>query len=398
MQGLDYADRHDLLPVVDMERYRSRYNEDDDRSLGTKNAWEYYFAQPSGLTVTEALSLNPLDNQGVEEGGLIYVGAIEPPPCVLHRIRELRSRYIRVRPEILAEVKSLLGSDFRPDVLGVHVRGTDMSRGNIPGHPVPLPALAYFEQAAALDRTHSFSRIFLACDELETVSLFKKYFTDRLLVIEAHRTSVDAVVTNDYRWLFEPRRELHRYRLGREVLMDALLLARCGHLLCGISNVTHAAMYFSDGCQTVHPVPPLWCHPPPNEASRGRAFVSACPTLETPLSADALATQSEILQKLLENSENMNARTAQRVESLQKQMEALREQVAFLSRRASDKSDEAKAAHREMNSLKKNLARANSKIRRLKKRIAHLVNWWTWMGWRLMPWTKPGWRRNPLED
>ncbi len=391
MQGLDYADRHDLVPVVDMERHRTRYSEDDDRVLGTKNAWEYYFAQPGGLTVTEALLLDPLDNQGREEGDLIYVGAIQPPASVLDRMRDLRSRYVRVRPEILAEVESILGPDICPDVLGVHVRGTDMTRGSIPGHPVPPPAVVYLEQAAALDRKLSFSRIFLACDELETVSMFKDRFGDRLIAMEVHRTAATAAISTDYEWLFVPGRELHRYQLGREVLVDALLLARCGHLLCGISNVTHAAMYFSDERQTVHPVPPLWCNPPPNEASRGREFVSACPKLMAPLSDEALLAQLDGLQVLLENAENMNAAAA-------KEAEVLRDQVAILSRQSPGENDELKTARQEKRDLQRSLDKANSQINRFKKRILQLVNAWTWLGWRLLPWTKPSWRENPLDD
>ncbi len=391
IQGIDYADQHDLVPVVDMERYRTRYSEDDERVLGTKNAWEYYFAQPGGLTVAEALRLDPLNNQGSEKGPLIYVDAIQPPSHVFNRVRELLNRYIRVRPEILAEVESILGADTRPDILGVHVRGTDMRWGNIPGHPVSAPTIVYLEQATALDRKYSFSRIFLACDEVETVILFRERFGDRLLTVEAHRTAATIAISGDYQWLFEPRRELHCYQLGREVLMDALLLARCGHLLCGISNVSHAAMYFSDKLQDVHPVPPLWHLPHLHEASRGRSYVMADLKLTAPLSVDALMAQSEGLQILLENAENVNAETAREARELQ-------EKVAILTRKSSAENSELKAARKEVLALQKSLDHAHSQIGRFKHRILQLVNGWAWLGWRLMPWTKPSWRKNPLDD
>jgi len=43
------------------------------------------------------------------------------------------------------------------------------------------------------------------------------------------------------------------------------------------------------------------------------------------------------------------------------------------------------------------LALANARNGILSQRLSSLVNPWTWLGWRLMPWTKPAWRKHPLD-
>lgn len=367
LQALDYADLNDFAPVVDMERHITRYNEDDDSALGTKNAWEYYFEQPAGLSVAEALRLdpNPPDNQSRDFGRFIHVQNIEPPSDVLARARQLVARYVRIKPNVLAEADSILQPGVHSDILGIHVRGTDMRKANATGHVVPATDDAYLEQALALDRKHSFSRIFLACDEIETVSLFTEHFGERLMTSKAHRTSAAAPVSLDYQWLFRPQRQLHRYLLGLEVLVDTLLLARCGHLLCGISNVSHCAMYFSNERQTIHPVPPVWIRAKHKEPSWAHSFLDIWPKPYVPLSPAVLRGHAQQLQRLLEETVNSRTEAQQLVNDLQRKNE----------------SGEDIPTH----------------VGLLKSRIDHLVNRWTWLGWRLMPWTKPSWRHHPLD-
>src|SRR5262249_47414291 len=42
------------------------------------------------------------------------------------------------------------------------------------------------------------------------------------------------------------------------------------------------------------------------------------------------------------------------------------------------------------------LIAANARIAMLESRLSFLMDGWTWAKWRLLPWTKPCWRHNPL--
>ncbi len=312
LQGLEEADQRHLVPVVDMERYVTRYNEAEPVN-GTMNAWEYYVEQPTALTLAEALTQDPLDSGGVVKGGLFFTGFAlnAPAPDVLARGRELVRKYVRLKPEIARHLDSLLTKEAGARCAGVHVRGTDQRHGGFPGHPVPAGPDAYLEQTVMLDKEYSFDRIFLATDEQETVSMFEREFGARLLTIPAHRTPSDVVEANfskDYTWLFgASERDRHHYRLGLEVLTDALLLSRCSHVVCGVSNVSRAAMFFAEETQRVHPVPPLWITPNSGGPSLGRAYLALLPPPTYQPTAAILEKNIQELQRLLEDSENERA-------------------------------------------------------------------------------------------
>ena len=52
LQHIYLAEKLGLMPVVDMRQYMTYYNEAEEID-GTRNAWEYYFEQPSGFSLDE---------------------------------------------------------------------------------------------------------------------------------------------------------------------------------------------------------------------------------------------------------------------------------------------------------------------------------------------------------
>lgn len=403
LQGLDHADRHGLVPVIDMERHPTRYNEDEPVD-GVTNAWEYYFHQPSSLALAEALDRQPLDNAGDVTGpfsGNYHV--VVPPPEVLARGRELVRKYVRLKPDILAKLDAVTPENISKDMLGVHVRGTDMRKKRPPYHPIPSTPETYLEQAKLLDQDFGYSRVFLACDEQETLTLFHEHFGDRLLTLPAHRSTMDQLddpVDWDYKWLFDGKRHHHRYLLGLEVLLDALLLSRCGHLACGASNVSQAAMYFAAESQIVHPITPLWMCPSVDEVSVGKAYMADAPSLSRTPSAAVLRGQIKELHELLEYAENGRAEAQQNNPEVRHHIEA----VASINRESIQLREEIAKLQREKSQLLAKLEKLQGRlqvqaetIKMLKSRISILINRWTRLGWGLMPWSKPSWRKQPFK-
>ena len=300
LQGLDDADLRGLPPVVDMERHTTFYNEKEPIH-GTRNAWEYYFEQPSGIGVAQAAVKGATDNGGRSPGRFVGIQATIPPPETLKRGRFLVGRYIRVREDVNALADAILPRGVNPKVLGVHIRGTDLRQGTYPGHHIPDVREAYLERAIDLDNQHNFTSIFLATDEIENIELFRTHFGERLLTTDAHRTSQKTVTAHNMAWLLDVPRRHHKYLLGREVLIDVLLLARCGHFICGVSNVASATAYFSADSQCVHPIPSLWITPRRDGRSQGQNNMKACRAPDGSSTAEARERE---LYRLLENAEN----------------------------------------------------------------------------------------------
>lgn len=258
-----------------------------------------------------------MDNNGSMEPRIGFDLGIPGGLAGMPRIRELMGKYIRVKPEILRQADAILPPGLNPTVLGVHVRGTDLRAAEHPGHPVPAPLLCYLETAQQLDREHHFERIYLASDELEAVTAFEDAFGPRLVTTAAHRTSASVETPMDYKWLFDHQRPLHRYLLGLEVLLDTLLLARCGHFVCGPSNVGRGALAFSHEDQIRHFLPPLWCTPRRAHPSVGFEYISMYSNPGRIYSAAAHQLIEDELRRLLARSEDAAAAAQQQVEKLQ---------------------------------------------------------------------------------
>lgn len=261
LDGVSLAERNGWCPVVDMQRHKTRFNE--RRPVhGTTNAWEYYFEQPGGISLAEAETRNAQRHDGRPLGEFFWTPTDLADDLRVHgylasRGRLLIERYVRVRPDITASVAALLPDVDATRTLGVHVRGTDMRRPEVPGHPIPPPARAYLDAALRIATDHSFDRVYLACDESETVDLFHDAFGSGLVVADAYRVSTTTATGRGYDWWFGARRPLHRYRLGREVLVDALTMSRCAALLCGASNVALAATMFASREPELYTVPAI---------------------------------------------------------------------------------------------------------------------------------------------
>ncbi len=249
LDGISFAERNGLCPVVDMQRHRTRFNERQPVH-GTTNAWEYYFEQPGGITLTEAERGEVQRHDGHLIGEFFWTPTDLADDPRVHgdlgaRGRQLIERYVHVHPEIVATVDAMLPDVDHMRTLGVHVRGTDMRQPAAAGHPIPPAAHEYVDAALRIASDRSTDRVFLACDESETVDLFRDAFGSSLVVADAHRVSTTTATGHGYGWWFGARRPLHRYLLGREVLVDALALSRCAALVCGASNVPLAATMFA---------------------------------------------------------------------------------------------------------------------------------------------------------
>jgi len=272
LDSVSLAARNGWRPVVDMQRHKTRFNERRP-VLGTTNAWEYYFDQPGGITLAEAEMRDARHHDGRPLGEFFWTPTDLADDPRVHgdlaaRGRMLLERYVRVRPDVAASVDAVLPTADAARTLGVHVRGTDMRRPHAPGHPIPPPSVAYLDAALRIATDRTIDRVFLACDETETVDLFRDAFGSALVVTDAYRVSTATRTTRGYGWWFGARRPLHRYRLGREVLVDALALSRCTALLCGASNVALAANLFASRPPALHTVPATALSEAPRQRGR----------------------------------------------------------------------------------------------------------------------------------
>jgi len=150
------------------------------------------------------------------------------------RAARLAQRYLTVRPEITEAVNVFTRDHFNGRVLGVHYRGTDKTEA---------PRVSYDEVTrtvrAHLERDRDVRCLFVTTDEAA--------FLDH---VQAERLGVPLCYCDDLRSsgamaIQKPNFAGDRYRKGREALVNALLLARCDHVIRTASMLSGWASIFN---------------------------------------------------------------------------------------------------------------------------------------------------------
>lgn len=246
-----YALENGYFPVVDMQNYKTLYSEDEAIN-GTDNTWEYYFEAMKGIGLKEAYeSDNYILSSGKylsEMGVPVYeVNQGHITDEMVKNLLPVVKEYMTVKAEIRNSVEMFIEQNGLKDcqTVGVHVRGTDMHVTQ-KGHTLPPKYEKITEQIDSLIKQDNSIRIFLCTDEEKVVDVMKKQYGERIVCFDEYRASADDTSNKGlHKENKKTIRKHHRYLMGVEILKDALMLSKCDYLICGISNVTSAAVLFN---------------------------------------------------------------------------------------------------------------------------------------------------------
>ena len=216
------------IPVVDMENFPTIYNERNP-ILNNFNAWEYYFENFSNHSLNEIynskniiFTSNDFDDEFEKD-------------LISDEIKEEFRNNIIVKKKYLKLVKKIYESRFKgKKTLGVHFRGTSYKRS--PGHPMPASKSQMFNIIKKLIMKNKYDMIFLVTEENNYKEFFENKFNDKIFFIKSAFRSD----TNNAFKIYP--RHLHRYKLGREALIESLLLSHMDGLIYVTSNITSAAI------------------------------------------------------------------------------------------------------------------------------------------------------------
>ena len=235
---LHFTEGSGLIPVIDFKNYKTEYNDpefDSSDASGSLNAWEYYFEPVSGISLDEAYhSEKVILSEFAYPKNYRDIITREP------KVNDTGAKYIRIKPELAEEIESsykrmLAGHK----VLGVHFRGQDMKFMSNHFFPPSKKQMKYAIDIALKDV--GFDRIFVVTEDADYLDYLEKVYGSMVVSMPHYRTSEPV---NAYKIYPRP---MHKYLLGKEVLIDTMLLARCQGLVSSISNVSEMARYFSQG-------------------------------------------------------------------------------------------------------------------------------------------------------
>lgn len=231
LNHLKLCDKLKYTPVIDMLNYPTIYNEFKILKL-SRNSWEYFFEK-----------LNKYSLHDVYKSKNVYLSKLkfEKNMSLDMTDRSIKKYFkkIKVKKDIILKSEKFYKKNFKKrnyKLLGIHLRGSTYKTAR--GHafpPTPELMINYIEK---LIKKHNYKKLFLVTEEKKYLYKFIRHFGNRCIFYNSYR------MNNIDSFKVYPRKN-HRYRLGEEILIEAMLLSKCDGLTFIKSNVISAAINFS---------------------------------------------------------------------------------------------------------------------------------------------------------
>lgn len=238
--------KQNQIPYADFERYPCQYSVDREIN-GTKNAWEYYFEQPSPP---------PLSREEVYAGKKIILSGLK-----FHKSKkELQleqewynmprqerkaffEKYIPVKDYIQEEVQKFYREQFEGNnVLGVFMRGTDYVARKPLGHcvqPAPEQVKNKIDEFLA---AYKIDKIFLVTEDWNYYQYMKSFYGDRVFCSDYEFITYD--IKKD-KWVNDSFHD-DPYERGKRYLIRVMLLSMCRYFIGGQASGSEYAVVFSN--------------------------------------------------------------------------------------------------------------------------------------------------------
>lgn len=246
---IDYALKNKMIPVIDMQSSKNVFLREEE--VGKINSYEYYFKQPCGVSVDEAIKKN----------NARYAWSVNPPYHPNDSIeflynKELVAHYSKIAQEYMPfsekvatvlkeEEERLFSKNSR--ILGVLARGTDYTMLRPYYHPVQPTIEMIVDEIKKYRKQYDCDKIYVATEDENNLELLKKEFGDDLLYIDQPRLkSVSTYLNEDKEFTNrEP------YQIGLDNLKSIYLLSKCTGLIAGRTSGTVGATVMSKGYEFI---------------------------------------------------------------------------------------------------------------------------------------------------
>ena len=232
LNHLILADKFGAIPVVDMENFTNLYTE-KNKIKGTKNSWLYYFDPVSKYNLNQVYKSKFV----IFSSDDLFINQAVNFKSNTIQLEKVYKKYIKIKPEYIKLSKNFIKKNFkRKKILGVHWRGTDHKV--LPNHPYPPTKKQIFRATDYFFNKYKFDKIFLITEEMNYLNAFKKRYKNKLCYFNSFRAI-------NRRELAINNRKNHRYNLGRDSLVETLIMSNVNFLICSRSNISEFSYFLS---------------------------------------------------------------------------------------------------------------------------------------------------------
>lgn len=237
---IKYALDQEYIPVVDMCNDDNTYMQEDRKG----NVWEYYFEQPCGYTLDDIRnSKHIIIGNGLINGSVPFPQEeIAYDEASLAEWKTIADKYLIVKDEILQEAGALKEKLFGKErFLGVLLRGTDYVNSRPKDHPVQPTVEQAEEQIDRLLGEYDLQKIYLATEDAGIYERLLDKYGEKLIAM-----NVDRYITSETENIndISVKRSADKYQMGKEYLINILLLSKGDYLLAGNAGGSQGALLF----------------------------------------------------------------------------------------------------------------------------------------------------------
>ena len=228
-----------FIPIIDMKNYPTIYNE-VKKIESSYNAWDYYFDSLNRFSLKEVYkSKNVIFSSGKFEN---YMSVDMTNRSISHFFK-----YVIIKKKIFSLANIFANKFFNKNdkILGVHFRGSTYKVA--PKHAFPATKKLILDQVLYLFKKYKYNKIFLVTEEMDYLKYFKSKLGKKCLYSSQYR-----MLKKDSFQIYP--RPLHRYKLGKETIIDAILLSKCDGITYIKSNLISASILLSKKKQKLHEI------------------------------------------------------------------------------------------------------------------------------------------------
>lgn len=240
LSHMQYAKTKGWVPVVDELNYPV-YNSIKEPINGTKNAWEYFWKQPGGISLEEAYQSKNvvLSKQSwFWQWDMGYDGNKYRDKRIINEMNICSSK-ASLNEEMKSFVMEAKKGTFqnRSRILGVNVRLGGYSkesaiRGN--GHPMQPDIVELIQLTKIKMSAWNLNYVFLASDTEFAAKRFQEEFGEKLILYKRERAEIGKEYARDAeKHMYAAE---NSYRTARDYLTEMELLSCCNALLGSITS------------------------------------------------------------------------------------------------------------------------------------------------------------------
>ena len=152
------------------------------------------------------------------------------------KLKKVFLKYIKIKRKYFVEAKKFVKkNNIGKNTLGVHWRGTDHKV--LPNHPMPPTENQIINLTRDILQKKKFKNIFLVTEQKKYLKIFKDNFNNA--------NFFKSFRSDKLKDFSEFDRKNHKYNLGKESLIETLILSKVPCLICSRSNISEMAELLS---------------------------------------------------------------------------------------------------------------------------------------------------------